>query len=418
VNAPFTVFRDPPQMPDAERTAEGGQQVQAINVNEFLALEIPPRALVLSPWLPEKGLAMIHAPRGLGKTHVALGSAWAIATGGGFLTWKAPRPRRVLLIDGEMPAVALQERLRKIAAASEHADTVDPDYFRIASADLARDGLPDLADPAAQEFYDDVVGDADVVFADNLSTLCPSLKENDADSWSPVQSWALRLRRAGKSGLLVHHGGKSGAQRGTSRKEDILDTVIALRKPPDYTSDQGARFEIHFEKNRGFFGPEAAAFEAWLINGAWKIGDITAGDDDGTLQALRKQGKSVRDIAERTGMSKSKVQRRLAIVPNSNPGGNPDDCPMGHPLGVSHGTVPAEPSNGRDTGTGGTAGTDGTNGTHPRPFENCLPFPGRRPCAQCNLDDGQQEAERDGNHLVWLHSQCRRFYQGVPARHE
>ena len=55
------------------------------------------------------------------------------------------------------------------------------------------------------------------------------MKENDADSWVPVQAWALAQRRAGRSVLFVHHAGKSGLQRGTSRKEDVLDTVIALR---------------------------------------------------------------------------------------------------------------------------------------------------------------------------------------------
>ena len=175
-----------------------------------------------------------------------------------------------------------------------------------------RDGLPDLADPAAQQFYRDVVADADLVIIDNLSTLCRSLKENDADSWTPVQSWALSLRRAGKSSLFIHHGGKSGKQRGTSRKEDVLDTVIGLRRPPDYLPEQGARFEVHFEKSRGFHGPDAEAFETRLVGDQWAITPIKAGDDPDTIQALRKQGMSVRDIAERTGVSKSTVQRMLA----------------------------------------------------------------------------------------------------------
>jgi hypothetical protein len=50
-------------------------------------------------------------------------------------------------------------------------------------------------------------------------------KENDADSWTPMQNWLLAQRRAGKSVLVIHHSGKSGAQRGTSRREDTLDTA-------------------------------------------------------------------------------------------------------------------------------------------------------------------------------------------------
>ena len=171
--------------------------------------------------------------------------------------------------------------------------------------------MPDLANPTAQQLYRDVIADADLVLVDNLSTLCRSLKENDADSWTPVQVWALSLRRAGKSALFVHHAGKAGAQRGTSRKEDVLDTVIALRRPPDYLPEQGARFEVHFEKSRGYHGPDAEPFETRLIGQQWAINPIKAGDDLDTLKALRKQGMSIRDIADRTGLSRSTVQRRL-----------------------------------------------------------------------------------------------------------
>lgn len=295
--------------PSEQRTA----QVQSIDYDKFLNTQLPPRQTLLAPWLPMQGLAMIHAPRGGSKTHVAHGTAWAVATGTGFLRWKVADDvgaRRVLLIDGEMPGVLLQERLARVVGRSGFTPP-EPLFLRIAASDLVRDGLPDLADPASQQFYADVIADADLVIVDNLSTLCRGLKENEADSWTPVQNWLLAQRRAGKSVLVIHHGGKSGAQRGTSRKEDVLDTVIALRKPPDYQADQGARFEIHFEKARGFYGPEAEPFEVRLAGDAWQESEIKSGDDIDTLTALRKQGLSVRDIADRTGLSKSSVARKL-----------------------------------------------------------------------------------------------------------
>ncbi len=187
----------------------------------------------------------------------------------------------------------------------------DPAFLNITAADTFRDGLPNLGDRAAQQLYSDVIGNADLVIVDNLSTLCPSLKENEADLWLPVQDWALSLRRANKSVLLIHHGGKGGTQRGTSRKEDALDTVMSLRRPPDYSPTEGARFEVHFEKARGFHGPDAEPFEARLIGQQWQIGPIKSGDDTETLKALHTQGLSVRDIADRTGIPRSTVHRRL-----------------------------------------------------------------------------------------------------------
>jgi putative DNA primase/helicase len=57
----------------------------------------------------------------------------------------------------------------------------------------------------------------------------------------------------------------NGRQRGTSRREDALDTVIGLRRPEDYSPEQGARFEVHFEKLRNRVdGAGAVPFEASL----------------------------------------------------------------------------------------------------------------------------------------------------------
>jgi hypothetical protein len=129
-------------------------------------------------------------------------------------------------------------------------------------SDLSSVGLPDLATPEGQAWIDTQVGDADVLFADNISTLVRTGKENEAEGWLPMQNWVLRHRRAGRAVVLLHHAGKGGAQRGTSRREDVLDTVISLRRPGDYSPEQGARFEVHFEKTRGFYGEDAQAFEA------------------------------------------------------------------------------------------------------------------------------------------------------------
>ena len=105
----------------------------------------------------------------------------------------------------------------------------------------------------------------DLLILDNLSTLCTSRSESASDAWVPMQNWLLGLRRRGISVLLVHHARTNGRQRGTSRREDALDTVIALRRPEDYSPEQGARFEIHFEKLRNRVnGADAIPFEEAL----------------------------------------------------------------------------------------------------------------------------------------------------------
>ena len=54
------------------------------------------------------------------------------------------------------------------------------------------------------------------------------------------------------------HAGKSGDQRGSSAREDILDTVIKLSRPHDYRPEDGARFKVELTKARHFAGGQAA----------------------------------------------------------------------------------------------------------------------------------------------------------------
>ena len=47
---------------------EASPKVSALSIEEFLSTPLPPRETMLAPWLPLRGLAMLHAPRGAGKT--------------------------------------------------------------------------------------------------------------------------------------------------------------------------------------------------------------------------------------------------------------------------------------------------------------------------------------------------------------
>jgi len=285
--------------------------IQPLTAAEFLKLELSPRPKIIGPWLPEKGLVMIHSLRGIGKTLLGMTSAYAIAVGADFLGFTVRKPRKVLYIDGEMPAETMQERLAAIVAGFGPQPPGD-DYFRILISDLSRVGLPDLATSEGQAWIDGQIGDAEVLMLDNLSTLVRSGKENEAEGWLPVQTWTLRHRRAGRAVVFLHHSGKGGAQRGTSRREDVLDTVISLRRPAHYSPDQGARFELHFEKSRGFHGEDAQPFEARyeVRDGAavWTRTEIVDAERTRVVAAL-KDGLSIRETAEELGIHRSKVER-------------------------------------------------------------------------------------------------------------
>lgn len=282
---------------------------------DFLEIDIPPREEILRPWLFSQGLAMIHAYRGIGKTHVALGIACAVSTGSSFFGWQAPIPRRVVFMDGEMPAITVQERLKAQLAAMRKIPEVG--FFRIITPDRQKGAIPDLSEKKGQNRLIDVINKAevDLVILDNVSCLFRSGKENEAESWLPAQDLALLLRRSGIAVIFIHHSGKGGLQRGTSKKEDVLDTVFNLRLPKNYSKTDGARFEVHFEKARGIWGDDTRAFEAKLEvrdgKALWFLKDVGGADKMKEAIELAKMGKSVEDISDELSTSRSTVARWL-----------------------------------------------------------------------------------------------------------
>ena len=281
-----------------------------IDAAEFMATELPEPDMILAPILQSQNIIMIYAPRGLGKTHLALAIALAIASGSKVLRWEALKARGVLFIDGEMPAHLLQERIELAVTAGDYDPTAP---LRILTPDLQPNSAPNILDPEDQARICAVLEDIEVVILDNLSTLCRGGRENNADDWQEVQDFLLRLRQMHKTVVLIHHSGKSGQQRGTSRREDVLDTVIALRRPADYSQQDGARFEVHFEKARGFYGDDAEPFLAHLETDAkgnpiWTVLDM-AKNRAQQVARLINEGWTQNEIAAELGINKSNVTR-------------------------------------------------------------------------------------------------------------
>lgn len=115
--------------------------------------------------------------------------------------------------------------------------------------------------------------------------------------------------------MFIHHAGKSGIKRGTSRREDVLDAVIALRHPPSYKHEEGAKFIVKNEKPRGIVGKDIEPFVAQLHVSAesglrWEIiknKEIDSDEHYEKVVELRIEGKSIRDIVKILQISRSKV---------------------------------------------------------------------------------------------------------------
>lgn len=296
---------------EASEQAGNSPVLVSLDMGEFLSMSIPERGYLLSPVLPVQGIGILYAPRGIGKTFAALSIAVAVASGGAVFNWRAPMPKRTLYVDGEMPATSMQNRLSALV----NGMSVPPHTLKnmaLITPDLQPCPMPDVSTANGQAMLEPFLKGVDMVVLDNIATLCRTGKENESQSWQTMQAWLLELRRRGMTVLLIHHAGKSGDQRGTSAREDIMDTVISLRRPREYSMAEGARFEVHLTKARGILGDDAKPFEANLITEGnalhWQVRELEDVELD-ELKRLLREGYSIRDCAEEMGKSKGAIQR-------------------------------------------------------------------------------------------------------------
>ena len=285
-----------------------------VSADDLELMEIPPRACLAGTWLRDAGSGFIFAPRGLGKTWLGLHLACCLAEGRDCGPWAISKSRSVLYVDGEMHLDALRVRHRALSRAKgaplhflSHAKVFEKHTKSL-----------DLALPATQADLTNkcLKCNIKVLILDNLSCLFYGISENDADDWEKVQSWLLALRNKGIAVVIIHHAGKNGVMRGTSKREGPATFILSLTAPSQGHEVQGAQFISTFVKNR-----EGDPLNAQNEEGPWLW--HFAPMDDRRVQvahnrmdqfdrfiALVNDGlNSCRDIAEEMGLSKGCISK-------------------------------------------------------------------------------------------------------------
>lgn len=286
----------------------------AVRLEDFLRWELPPREWLVEGLIQERDAVMVHAFRGVGKSRFVHGLAVALAAGEPFLRYTCSEPRGVLLVDGELPREELQAMLA--AQVGDEPERLSAS-FKILAADLFHEPLPSLGRRSGQNLVESQLEGVSLLILDNVSTLCGGTgPENEARSWEPIQSWLLELRRRGLAVLLVHHDGKGGAQRGTSKREDILSQAVQLTRPAEYSPAAGAQFEVHLRKARGVFGEAARSFEAEYRtdehgHAVWALKPIADDLTEQVLHLKRDKNFKQRQIRDALGIGLGTVNRHL-----------------------------------------------------------------------------------------------------------
>lgn len=220
----------------------------------------PPPEAILAPILSRGSQCLMHGPPGAGKSLVALGIAHAAATGGSFLGWHAPRPHRVLYLDGYTAPAEMKRRLALFGPPPPSLQ------FLLTAHDTAP--MPDLTKLESQARLMAGWRRPELVVLDDLASLAGP--HDAAERCEALQRFLLLQRRLERAVLLVQDVGREDHPSVDGWPEDLLDVVLALRRPADWQAQDGARMEIHLEKARGLDGEMFAPIEVELLDGRWR----------------------------------------------------------------------------------------------------------------------------------------------------
>lgn len=279
-----------------------------IDFKDLLAVQLPQRERYL-PWLAAASSAMVFGPRGVGKTNFGLGLVTALTTSTPLLRWPVKAPVGVLYIDGEMQLDELRSRAASLLSQPPQAPllflTSELVYHKT-QRDLVLTSPETRAEIVAILEQHPAIK---VIIFDNISALFSGLDEDSKRHWEPVAAWLIKLRHRGVTTVLVHHAGKSGQQRGTSGREDSLDTVIQLDRPAEYDPREGCHFELRFTKCRSVKGDDVTPLDVKLEdqNGrlVWTYAPLEESKLDQVKKLLAEGITSPAEIAEALGINRT-----------------------------------------------------------------------------------------------------------------
>lgn len=287
-----------------------GLESALLEYTDLVALDLPERKRHLA-WLPEGGNVMVYALRGVGKTMFLLGLTAALVTGRDFLKWKIGEAVGVLYVDGEMQLDELRQRQTALLPGPPKSK------LHFLSSEMVYHKLHRDLILTSEAVRDEILGILDahpeirVVILDNISVLFSGIDEDKKRDWEPIASWLIRLRHRGLATILVHHAGKGGQQRGTSGREDALDTVIHLAAPPTHEAQDNCHFELTFTKCRSIKGKEVGPLDVKLIEQGgqltWTHQPLEVSKEDQVRGLLADGLVNNADIAEALGIDRTYV---------------------------------------------------------------------------------------------------------------
>jgi hypothetical protein len=232
----------------------------AISGRELLALPLSDAEVVLGPMIMKGDRVLVYAHRGSGKTWLICFIAVVCASGGSLFVGRleAPRPLRVLVIDGEMGGRELQKRYSMIFKAMGTPEHLQ-DNLRIVAARIQGREIQ-LETPEERERFKEDMAWADVIIADSMFCLFPNAMGSQLDGARGFNEFMRANSLQGKTTIVVDHTGKNKRNSyGTIGKELGLELVLKIEKVKNHEL-----FRLSVEKHRNLGSKDVQPIEYML----------------------------------------------------------------------------------------------------------------------------------------------------------
>lgn len=209
------------------------------------------RNMILKPIIKEGYLCFLFSDAKLGKTHVAIDIAYAVAKGCTKVAkWSTSEKNEVLYVDGEMFPDELESTIKMIMKG--HGDISEGIPFKVYCAKSQPEGIIDLLSEKCQKNIEDASENIKFIVFDNLNCLIPE----QTKSIKSALKWINKLCNKGIAVLIVDHTNKLGDIQGSSFKEKVTNLGIKLERHPD----NDKLLIVSYPFTRRLFGSDAEDF--------------------------------------------------------------------------------------------------------------------------------------------------------------
>jgi hypothetical protein len=229
-------------------------ELESLTAEAWAAKKLPPRDHLMGTLLSTTSRWMVQADTGTGKTLLVMAIAMAVAANRRILHWAScGRPRRVMYIDGDLPAETCQERVKLMLALYGAAGVK---FFAYNLDQLEREGrgFEPFNTTAGRAWLEREIERVkpDLIVFDSVMCLTIDAMTDDR-SWRPVAELMGWLTGRRIAQIWVHHTGHDPNRGfGTKSREWRLDTVVLLTEANNegLSAEEGAPVEMRFKKAR------------------------------------------------------------------------------------------------------------------------------------------------------------------------